>query len=72
MMAGDSSPCCGPENHYHVSARRGEIFALAGEDSYLFLFTNRNNRSLALDNSKPKGQEILKRLVQRSDVLVEQ
>jgi CoA:oxalate CoA-transferase len=40
-------------------------------DSYFFLCTNRNKRSLTLDISKPKGQEIFKKLVQRSDVLVE-
>ncbi len=40
-------------------------------DSYFFLSTNRNKRSLTLDIRKPEGQEIIKKLVQRADVLVE-
>jgi len=42
----------------------------AGESSY-FMSVNRNKRSLTLDLKAPRGQEVLRRLVQRSDVLVE-
>ena len=41
------------------------------EDSYTFLCTNRNKRSLTLNVREPKGKDILKKLAQRSDVLVE-
>lgn len=40
-------------------------------DSYYFLSTNRNKRSLTLDIRKPRGQEIFKKLAQWADVLVE-
>jgi crotonobetainyl-CoA:carnitine CoA-transferase CaiB-like acyl-CoA transferase len=36
----------------------------------LFLQMNRNKRSLTLDPSGPKGREIIRRLVERSDVVV--
>ncbi len=39
--------------------------------SSYFLFANRNKRSLALDISKPEGQEIVRRLAAQADVLVE-
>lgn len=41
-----------------------------GESSY-FLSVNRNKRSLALNLRDPRGAEILRRLVARSDVLLE-
>ena len=43
---------------------------IEGESSY-FLSINRNKKSLTLDMKRPEGREILRRLVQRSDVLVE-
>jgi crotonobetainyl-CoA:carnitine CoA-transferase CaiB-like acyl-CoA transferase len=36
-----------------------------------FLVLNRNKRGLALDLKNPKGREVLKRMVQQSDVLTE-
>jgi crotonobetainyl-CoA:carnitine CoA-transferase CaiB-like acyl-CoA transferase len=42
---------------------------LAGESAY-YLSTNRNKRSLTLDFSRPAGQEVLARLLDRSDILV--
>ncbi len=50
-------------------ARRTGIVSLNGE-SASFLARNRNKRSLALDLRKPAGQEIVLRLVDRSDVLI--
>lgn len=46
----------------------------AGEtpQSSLFLFLNRNKRSLSLDLKKPAGQAALRRLLARYDVLLEQ
>jgi len=37
----------------------------------LFVFFNRGKRSLALDLKKPEGREVFLRLIERSDVLVE-
>jgi CoA:oxalate CoA-transferase len=41
-----------------------------GESSY-FMFPNRNKKSIVLDLKNPKGVEALKRLVETSDILVE-
>jgi crotonobetainyl-CoA:carnitine CoA-transferase CaiB-like acyl-CoA transferase len=46
----------------------------AGRDtseSAYFLSTNRGKRSVAIDFSRPEGQELVRRLAERSDVLVE-
>jgi crotonobetainyl-CoA:carnitine CoA-transferase CaiB-like acyl-CoA transferase len=43
---------------------------LDGESVY-FLSINRGKRSLALDLKSPKGREVLTKLIQRSDVLLE-
>lgn len=44
---------------------------LRGEESAIFYALNRNKRSLALDLKAPGGREVLLRLVERYDVLVE-
>ena len=41
-----------------------------GDASY-FIGVNRNKRSLGLDLSKPEGREVLLRLLERADVLIE-
>jgi formyl-CoA transferase len=41
-----------------------------GESAY-FISTNRNKRSIAINLKEPKGQEIIHKLIARSDVLVE-
>jgi crotonobetainyl-CoA:carnitine CoA-transferase CaiB-like acyl-CoA transferase len=43
----------------------------AGGEAAYFLGVNRNKRSLRLDLSQPKGREILGRLIERADILVE-
>ncbi|HWB46707.1 MAG TPA: CoA transferase [Hyphomicrobiaceae bacterium] len=40
-------------------------------ESAAFMMMNRNKRGIALDLKKPKGQEVLKRLVARADALIE-
>ena len=40
-------------------------------ESAAFMMMNRNKRGLALDLKKPKGQEVLKRLVKTADALIE-
>jgi crotonobetainyl-CoA:carnitine CoA-transferase CaiB-like acyl-CoA transferase len=42
-----------------------------GPFSAYFLSCNRNKKSVTLDLSKPEGRELLDRLVQRSDILLE-
>ncbi len=44
--------------------------ASTGESAY-FLAVNRNKKSITLDISRPEGQAVARRLVARSDVLVE-
>lgn len=41
-----------------------------GESAY-YLSCNRNKRSVAVDISKPEGQDIIRRLISQSDVLIE-
>lgn len=50
--------------------RRLEPFAAGGKSFYL-MFTCRNKKAITLNLGKPKGKEILKELVKRSDVVVE-
>src|ERR1041385_8859013 len=42
-----------------------------GEDASHFIGVNRNKRAIALDFSKPAGKEVLLRLLQDADVLIE-
>lgn len=42
-----------------------------GDKSYYFMSLNKNKRSIAVDLRKPDGIEIVKRLIERGDVLVE-
>ncbi|HJM07682.1 MAG TPA: CoA transferase, partial [SAR324 cluster bacterium] len=41
------------------------------EESAYFLCANRNKRSLTIDFTKPEGQNILKQLASKADVLIE-
>lgn len=50
---------------------RGQTAPRAGEDSHFFQAFNRNKRSIGLDFRKGEGKEILFRLLQDADVLVE-
>ncbi len=43
----------------------------AGGESAYFLSVNRNKKSLTLDLKTPVGQEVLRRLAQKADVLIE-
>ena len=43
----------------------------AGEQSAYYLCTNRNKKSITVDLKKKDGQEIIRRLARRSDILLE-
>jgi crotonobetainyl-CoA:carnitine CoA-transferase CaiB-like acyl-CoA transferase len=44
---------------------------LETRQSSFFTVSNRNKRSITVNHSKPEGQEIIRKLVERSDVLIE-
>lgn len=50
--------------------RYGPPFLAGGETAY-YLGINRNKRSMVLDLAAPDGQEVVRRLAQASDVLIE-
>ncbi|MCP5060407.1 MAG: CoA transferase [bacterium] len=56
-----------------VEAREGREFRPAGaaRDTYFFLSANRGKRSITLDLRKPKGKQVLLRLLEATDVVVE-
>ncbi|MBX6375594.1 MAG: CoA transferase [Acetobacteraceae bacterium] len=49
----------------------GPPFVAGSEDSTYFVSLNRNKRSLSLDFARPEGAAILRRIVARADVLLE-
>ncbi len=50
---------------------RGQLRDVKGADSLYFTMLNGSKRSITIDSKHPKGKEILDRLVQECDVLVE-
>ncbi|HEX9465512.1 MAG TPA: CaiB/BaiF CoA-transferase family protein [Alphaproteobacteria bacterium] len=62
--AGDDTRKWGPP---YLKDKHGED---TGESAY-YLSANRNKRSLSLDLAKPEGQALAKRLIAKSDVLIE-
>ncbi len=56
-LAGDSSRTMGPP--------------FVGDQSALFLSLNRNKKSIALDIRQPAGQDLVRRLVETADVVLE-
>ena len=50
---------------------RGQLQDVKGVDSLYFTMLNHNKRSITLDTKNPKGKEVLMRLIQTCDVLVE-
>src|SRR5208282_2233345 len=49
----------------------GELGATKGPDSYFFLSTNRSKKSVRLAIKRPDGREILMRLIDGADVLID-
>src|SRR5437899_5728265 len=50
---------------------RGQLRDVKGADSLYFTMLNGNKRSITIDSKHPKGKEILDRLIEHCDVLVE-
>ncbi|MBI2737274.1 MAG: CoA transferase [Rhodospirillales bacterium] len=54
-----------------ITRRSRQAVDPTGQFSALFISTNRGKRSIALDIKQPEGAEILRRLIARADVLVQ-
>jgi CoA:oxalate CoA-transferase len=54
-----------------VENPRGEMGETKGRDNYFFLSSNRSKKSLRLAIKKPEGREVLKRLIDTADVVVD-
>jgi crotonobetainyl-CoA:carnitine CoA-transferase CaiB-like acyl-CoA transferase len=54
-----------------ITRRSRQSIDPTGQFSALFISTNRGKRSISLDIKQPKGAEILRKLIARSDVLVQ-
>jgi crotonobetainyl-CoA:carnitine CoA-transferase CaiB-like acyl-CoA transferase len=54
-----------------ASRRMYDAAGVPGGDSSVFLATNRNKRSIALDLSRPEGRALFLELVKRADVVIE-
>jgi formyl-CoA transferase len=50
---------------------RGQLRDVPGADSLYFTMLNHNKRSITIDSKNPKGKEVIDRLIQNCDVLVE-
>jgi formyl-CoA transferase len=50
---------------------RGQLRDIPDVDSLYFTMLNHNKRSITLDTKHPKGKEVLTRLIETCDVLVE-
>ena len=54
-----------------VEGARAEMGKYSGKDSYFFLSSNRSKKSVQLDFKKPQGREVLLRLLDSADVMVD-
>jgi crotonobetainyl-CoA:carnitine CoA-transferase CaiB-like acyl-CoA transferase len=54
-----------------ITRRSRQAISASGEFSALFVSSNRGKRSLALDLKRPEATKIMRRLIGRSDVLVQ-
>lgn len=54
-----------------VKSPRSETGHYDGRDSYFFLCTNRSKRSVRISTRTPEGRDVLLRLIDRADILVD-
>jgi crotonobetainyl-CoA:carnitine CoA-transferase CaiB-like acyl-CoA transferase len=54
-----------------VKNPRGEMGDAGGPDNYFFLSCNRSKKSLRIDTKKPEGRAVVMRLIDASDVVVD-
>src|SRR5580704_7502226 len=54
-----------------VEGARADLGKYSGKDNYFFLSSNRSKKSVQIDTKKTQGREILLRLLDASDVLVD-
>jgi crotonobetainyl-CoA:carnitine CoA-transferase CaiB-like acyl-CoA transferase len=54
-----------------VKGARSELGDAPGRDSYFFLSANRSKLSVQLDIKRPEGREVLARMIDRADVVVD-
>jgi crotonobetainyl-CoA:carnitine CoA-transferase CaiB-like acyl-CoA transferase len=54
-----------------ITRRSRQAISASGEFSALFVSSNRGKRSLALDLKRPEAAKIMRKLIRRSDVLVQ-
>ena len=52
-------------------ATRGQLRDMPDADSLYFTMLNHNKRSITIDTKKPQGKQVLEKLIQQCDVLVE-
>ncbi|CAK5270197.1 unnamed protein product [Mycena citricolor] len=67
---GDDTRSWNPPSAPTIASAPAEAAHLPSESAY-FLSANRNKRSMTVNFKKPEGLEIIRRMVARSDVLVE-
>ena len=54
-----------------VEGARAEMGKYSGKDSYFFLSANRSKKSVQIDSKQPQGREVLMRLLDSADVLID-
>src|ERR1700736_4852635 len=54
-----------------VEGARADLGTYSGKDNYFFLSSNRSKKSVQVDTKKSEGREVLTRLLEAADVLVD-
>ena len=54
-----------------VVGARAEMGGYSGKDTYFFMSTNRSKKSVQIDFKQPAGREVLMRLAEQADVVVD-
>ncbi len=54
-----------------VEGARADLGTYSGKDNYFFLSSNRSKKSVQIDTKNPQGREVLARLLESADVVVD-